>query len=228
MPRGRGSAWGCLGPCPGTGALPRGVSRPRPRGCPGPGQGGPGPGPGGVCVCIPACTEADSPPPDSYCCRWYTSYWNAFLFHKHVSRILSTGGSATNPPGQTHPSLGRQPPGRHPTCQAPPGQSILGYSQHAGGMHPTGMQCCVFTGVHKGESWSLGDPPGQRTPLTENPQTENPWTETPWTKTLLDRDPLWTETPWTDTPLGQRPPPDRLPWTETPWTETPRTETPTQ
>ena len=33
------------------------------------------PTPGG---CIPACTEAD--PSDGYCCGWYASYWNAFLF----------------------------------------------------------------------------------------------------------------------------------------------------
>ena len=40
-----------------------GVSRPTPRGC------------------IPACTEADPPPPaDGYCCGRYASYWNAFLF----------------------------------------------------------------------------------------------------------------------------------------------------
>ena len=70
-------------------------------GCLGPGQGGcPSPGmavsacgiqaqahwgvrQGGVQaqaqgVCILACTEADSPPTDSNCCRWYASYWDAF------------------------------------------------------------------------------------------------------------------------------------------------------
>ena len=30
--------------------------------------------------CIPACTEADTPPTDSYCYGWYASSWNAFLF----------------------------------------------------------------------------------------------------------------------------------------------------
>ena len=39
---------------------------------------------GGVCsqgVGIPACTEADPlPRRDGYCCGWYASYWNAFLF----------------------------------------------------------------------------------------------------------------------------------------------------
>ena len=31
--------------------------------------------------CIPACIEADTPPPgDGYCCGRYASYWNAFLF----------------------------------------------------------------------------------------------------------------------------------------------------
>ena len=79
-PRGRG----CSGPgseeksgvCPGgvQAQAHGGVSRPRPRGRGCSGQG---------CVCIPACTEADTPfppPADSYCCGWYASYWNAFLF----------------------------------------------------------------------------------------------------------------------------------------------------
>ena len=43
---------------------------------------------GGVCsggcllcwVGIPACTEADPPQRDGYCCGRYASYWNAFLF----------------------------------------------------------------------------------------------------------------------------------------------------
>ena len=42
-----------------------------PRGSPGPHLGG----------CIPACTEADPPPADGYCCGRYASYWNAFLLH---------------------------------------------------------------------------------------------------------------------------------------------------
>ena len=29
--------------------------------------------------CTPACTEADTPPADGYCCGRYASYWNAFL-----------------------------------------------------------------------------------------------------------------------------------------------------
>ena len=51
---------------------------------------------GGLVVCskggevgIPACTEADPPGRDSYCCRWYTSYWNAFLFEGIFRGILS-------------------------------------------------------------------------------------------------------------------------------------------
>ena len=48
---------------------PEGISRPTPRGC------------------IPACTEADNPPPpDGYCCRQYASYWNAFLFRAVFNR----------------------------------------------------------------------------------------------------------------------------------------------
>ena len=38
------------------------------------GGGVPGTQPGG----LPACTEVDLPAV-SYCCRWYASYWNAFL-----------------------------------------------------------------------------------------------------------------------------------------------------
>ena len=65
-----------------------GVSRPRPRGSRPRARSNPGSGadrgvqaqaPGGVCVCIPACTEADTQPADSYCCRRYASYWNAFM-----------------------------------------------------------------------------------------------------------------------------------------------------
>ena len=36
------------------------------------------PGHGGLG--IPACTEAAPPRKDGYCCGWYASYWNAFLF----------------------------------------------------------------------------------------------------------------------------------------------------
>ena len=32
--------------------------------------------------CIPACTA------DSYCCRWYASYWNAFLFSEIFTILL--------------------------------------------------------------------------------------------------------------------------------------------
>ena len=53
-----------------------GVSRPTPRGR------FPRHIPGGI---IPACTEADIPPADGYCCGRYASYWNAFLFACHFS-----------------------------------------------------------------------------------------------------------------------------------------------
>ena len=46
------------------------------------------PTPGGVC--IPACTEADIPPPPppvhGYCHERYASYWNAFLFFYVMSK----------------------------------------------------------------------------------------------------------------------------------------------
>ena len=36
------------------------------------------------------------PPPNGYCCGWYTSYWNAFLFHTRLSvysgRVYVAGG----------------------------------------------------------------------------------------------------------------------------------------
>ena len=42
-------------------------------------------------MCIPACTVADNTPPppaDSYCCRWYASYWNAFLYFFILKKAL--------------------------------------------------------------------------------------------------------------------------------------------
>ena len=60
--------WGCPGPHPGVGG-----PGPHLGVCVQAHAGGGGPGPGG---CIPACTEADIPPPS----RRYASYWNAFLF----------------------------------------------------------------------------------------------------------------------------------------------------
>ena len=74
----RGGAWSegdvCSGGLPGPGGVPgpRGVSAlggTQSQGVPGPGGdaqswGRPG----------------RDPPPDGYCCRWYASYWNAFLF----------------------------------------------------------------------------------------------------------------------------------------------------
>ena len=99
-PRGklRGLAWGVSRPTPrgevevsSLGGVskptPGGVSRPTPGGgSPGPHLGGsPGPHLGGG-VGIPACTEADPPlATDSYCCRQYASYWNAFLLPNNFS-----------------------------------------------------------------------------------------------------------------------------------------------
>ena len=75
--------WGRLGGLAGGGGFPGpypgGSWRVWPGGAPGPGLGG---------VCIPACTEADIPPADGYCCGRYASYWNAFLFSKHSHRQL--------------------------------------------------------------------------------------------------------------------------------------------
>ena len=89
-----GLAWGCLDPGPGGGlwglagggiqAHTWGVSRPTFRGVSRttPGEY-PGPDPEG---CIPACTEADTPPPaDGYYCGRYASYWIAFLFTRSLS-----------------------------------------------------------------------------------------------------------------------------------------------
>ena len=57
-------------------------------------------------------------------------------------------------PPQADTSLGRHPPGQTPPRQTPPwadtpqlgrhppAQCMLGYSQQAGGTHPTGMQSC--------------------------------------------------------------------------------------
>ena len=32
-----------------------------------------------------------APPPDGYCCRWYASYWNAFLYAIFIARKQSFG-----------------------------------------------------------------------------------------------------------------------------------------
>ena len=46
---------------------------------------------GGVWGGIPACTEADTPPADGYCCGRYASYWNAFLLQfKNIHLIISS------------------------------------------------------------------------------------------------------------------------------------------
>ena len=66
---------------------------------------------GGLPQCMLAYTppgqtppQADTPlgrhrPADGYCCRWYASYWNAFLFQKRLSVILSTGEDGLHPGG---------------------------------------------------------------------------------------------------------------------------------
>ena len=71
----RGLAWGGL-QAHTQGWFPDphlGVSRPTPGEVSRPTPGG----------CIPACTEAD---PRGYCCGWYASYWNAFLFGKMFTK----------------------------------------------------------------------------------------------------------------------------------------------
>ena len=55
---------------------------------------------GGVCPSACWGTPPSSHPPrsrhppgtDGYCCGWYASYWNAFLFHKHLSFCSRGGG----------------------------------------------------------------------------------------------------------------------------------------
>ena len=92
-----GSGWGGVLQAHAWGVVSRptlgGSPGPHLRGSPGPTPGGsPGPHPGGLQAHnwgdlqahtqggIPACTEADTPLADGYCCGWYASYWNAFLF----------------------------------------------------------------------------------------------------------------------------------------------------
>ena len=59
--------------------------------------GGPGPGGRGCLVLggvgIPACTEANPPRRDGYCCGRYASYWNAFLLD--IRRLRSTNSNST-------------------------------------------------------------------------------------------------------------------------------------
>ena len=45
-------------------------------------------------VSIPACTEADPPPPDGFCSGQYASYWNAFLFAKIFAKNELIGPGA--------------------------------------------------------------------------------------------------------------------------------------
>ena len=45
------------------------------------------PGPGGCLALgglLPGERVPGGDPPDSYCCRQYTSYWNAFLFNREI------------------------------------------------------------------------------------------------------------------------------------------------
>ena len=79
-PRGefRGLTWGGVLQAHTLEGWEGGSPGPQPGGSPDSRRGSPGPhlrGGG-----IPACTEADPAPADSYCCGRYASYWNAFLF----------------------------------------------------------------------------------------------------------------------------------------------------
>ena len=64
---------------------PRGVSRSTLRG------GSPSPHPGGFPsphLGISQHALRQTPPADSYCCRWYASYWNAFLLEKNECVVI--------------------------------------------------------------------------------------------------------------------------------------------
>ena len=114
-PRGevRGSGWGVSRPRPrrkvgGSGwgvsrSKPRGrlrvwlgMSMPTPRGCQGPHLGGPGPHPEGIQAQARgdasqhALRQTPPLPADSYCCRQYASYWNAFLSSLFLLRTKQT------------------------------------------------------------------------------------------------------------------------------------------
>ena len=94
---------------------------------------------------IPPTPQEQAPPLDGYCCGWYASYWNAFLFQKrtlsvgkvwfqrvtHVNNFYRPQHSCgkvmflhlsvillTGGSGG-HP-LSRQSPGRHPSPPPPP------------------------------------------------------------------------------------------------------------
>ena len=83
-------------------------------------------------------------------------------FYTCLSVILFTGGytpqagtplpQAGTPPWQVHP------PGKVPPAGTPPVQCMLGYSQQAGGTHPTGMHSCtpVCDSVYSRGSLSWG------------------------------------------------------------------------
>ena len=82
-------------PIPGGGGWRSGlgVSGPHPGGCPGPHLGGSRLTPGG---CVSQHALRQTPPPNltstanSYCCRPYASYWNAFFFFRITDRMGSS------------------------------------------------------------------------------------------------------------------------------------------
>ena len=56
-----------------------------------------------------------------------------------------------HPPEQVHPPgpwAGTPQAGTLPQVGTPPAQCMLGYSQQAGSMHPTGMQSCSLIQIH--------------------------------------------------------------------------------
>ena len=119
-----------------------------------------------------------------YCCRWYASYWNAFLLPPamklgqgyvftgmcdSVHRGVSASVHAGIPPGSRHPPWEQTPPrSRHPHEQTPP-RSIPPGSKPPHKQTPPGADTPLGADTPQEQT-----PPGIRHPPEQTPLEETP------------------------------------------------------
>ena len=77
-----------------------------------------------------------------YCCRWYASYWNAFLFYDLFYSTKWTPPGRHTPLGQTCPRVQCMLGYTHTPC---PVHAGIVMATAADGTHPTGMHSCFMT-----------------------------------------------------------------------------------